>query len=128
MNRKSRKKSGETLVETIVSIFVFLLLMAGVQGAVSFCTNAQRRSVQIRERNAEICRGIRMAAYESAGETAEFEFRASSASGSQTGSTVLFRVEADLGKKEAVYADEAGTQKTSTFYLFGSKETGGGSP
>lgn len=47
--RKTDEKKGETLVEMMVSIVVFLLLVAVLQGSVAFCTSAQDKSRQIRE-------------------------------------------------------------------------------
>ena len=46
--KKNRYNCGETLVEVMVSIVIFLLLIAVLQGSVSFCTKAQNKSRDIR--------------------------------------------------------------------------------
>lgn len=46
--KKNRHNCGETLVEVMVSIVIFLLLIAVLQGSVSFCTKAQNKSRDIR--------------------------------------------------------------------------------
>lgn len=124
--RKLLDKSGESLVEIMAGAFLFLMMMALLQGAVTFCSNAQRRSEQVRERNAQICREVREAAYTGAA-VQTYAFRATD--GAVSGSGVLFQVEAQLGKKEVPYTDETGALQSVTFYLFGSTvPTGGGGP
>lgn len=122
MSRTKRKEnSGETLVEIMVSAFLFLLLMAVMQGAVSFCSNAQRKSGQLRSSNAAICGEMRKGQDTPGdinGAECDFSFKAISADG-QTGNDV-FKVKVQPQKKEI--SDGAG--KTVTFYLY----AGGGSP
>lgn len=119
LGRPVAGKSGETLVEILVSAALFLLMMAVIQGAVSFCTNAQRKSRELRESNARICRNLWEAASQEGQDNggASLQFRAVSADGTQTGSDV-FRVEVDLEKKEI--ADGA---RKAVFYFFAPKET-----
>lgn len=119
------KKSGETLVEILVSGFLFLMMMAVLQGAVSFCSSAQQKSRQLRDSNARLCQNLRAAdgiAGEANGEK-ELSFRAVSPDGSQIGSHV-FTVKAALEKKDI----SDGEGRKTTFFLFAPKETGGGSP
>lgn len=121
-------KSGETLVEALVCAFIFLLMVAVMQGAITFCTNAQNKSRQIRETNARICRGIRETDISSSG-SAKLNFKAVSPDGSQEGSAVLFTIDVPLGKKEVAYIDGQGVTQTIVFYLYGaSAGAGGGSP
>ena len=68
---RKRLRSGESLVEALVGIFIFLMILAILQGAVSFCTNAQRESEEIRERNADICQNLRGTDYTEGGSGAE---------------------------------------------------------
>lgn len=56
---RAKGSSGETLVEIMVSGLLFLLLMAVMQGAISFCSSAQQKSGQLRKTNAEICNTLR---------------------------------------------------------------------
>ncbi len=121
MRKKNRfSHSGESLVEIMVSAVVFLILVAILQGAIVFCTNAQRRSEQIREQNAEICQALRDSAYQTGGQTpAKMTFKAVSSDGSTVGTMTLFTIEVDLGTKEATYTDEAGASNTMVFPVFG---------
>ena len=58
--RRMSFDSGESLVEVMVSAVIFLMMMAVLEGSISFCTNAQHKSEQVRETNAEICRLLLM--------------------------------------------------------------------
>ena len=49
--RSIKAQGGETLVEVLAAFAVFLILMAVMQSAVSFCTNAQGKSKEIRRLN-----------------------------------------------------------------------------
>ncbi len=123
--RRLKSQSGETLVEVLAAAAVFLLMMAVMQGAVSFCTNAQHKSRQIRAVNAQICRDLKTAANETPAGEAVFRFEAS-ASG-QTGGTVLFEVPVKLAEKRVPYKREDGTAGEAVFYLFRpASGTGGG--
>ena len=119
-NRRVRSNSGETMVEIMVSIVIFLMMMAVMQGAISFSSNAQAKSVQIRKSNAEICQALETSPYSGGGKVT-YSFKATSAV------ATLFNVEVELGKKEV--SDSEG--KTTTFYMFGvpgGEGAGGGTP
>ncbi len=122
---KIYKNSGETLVEIMVSAMLFLMMMAIIQGAISFCTNAQHKSREIRESNGEICNKVRQGtaglSLEDNGGNKSLEFKAISADGQTTGSHV-FTVKTDLTKTEV--SDGSGARK-AVFYFF---EKGGASP
>lgn len=127
--KKDVSRSGETLVEIMVSAVVFLILVGILQGAIVFCSNAQRRSEQLRETNSQICQSLREAAYIPGSESAELVFKAVSHDGSLEGTEILFAVNVDLGTIEAQYTDEAGASWTIDFYVFGSDPAqGGGTP
>ena len=115
-------KSGETLVEIMVSAFLFLILMAVMQGAISFCTNARYKSEQIRAANAEICQNLHSALTAQDNGSSTFDFQAVSADGNVKGEWV-FGVNVELKKKEI--SNDDGSKKV-TFYLFDSALTGGG--
>lgn len=114
--------SGESLVELMASAVIFLMMMAVLQGSISFCTNAQHKSEEIRKKNAEICRNLQSESFVPGAESKTYLFRATTADGETPGaeSAVLFRIAAELGTKEVTYLDEDGTPRTTTFYLFGS--------
>ena len=125
-NHRIKPNSGETMVEVMASIVIFLLMMAILQGAISFSSNAQAKSRQIRETNAEICQKLQETPYSSSGGgKVKYSFKATSADGSITGVSELFSVEVELGRKDVSYTD--GTEsKQTTFYLFGTDAGAGG--
>lgn len=130
--KKLRLKSGETLVEVLAASAVFLLMMGIMQGAISFCTNAQHKSEAVRTVNADICQKLRSKPFDplDPGSTAVYSFRAVSADGQQQ-SGVLFEVKAGLATKSVDYQDESGSSEIITFYVFQSTApdpAGGGSP
>lgn len=125
--RKVKSNAGETLVESLVSLFIFLMMVAILQGAISFSTNAQHKSEQIRADNAKICQGLQGVA--AAGtDTKTLEFKSAPADGSEPdpSASTLFKVEVGLREKTVTYTDEAGDSRTCTFYVFSG--TGGGAP
>lgn len=126
---KIQSRSGESLVELMVSAVIFLMMMAALQGSISFCTNAQHKSEQIRETNAEICRSLQIAPYAPGAENKTYLFKATTADGETPGAeaAVLFSIAVELGTKEVTYQDADGTSKTATFYIFGPSGAGGGS-
>lgn len=120
--KKIHPHSGETLAEILVSALLFLMMMAIMQGAVAFCSNAQRRSGQIRSSNAQICRKLREdGSAGTAKGTKDYTFRATSADGTQDGNVVFTLKDVPLAEKEI--ADDDG--RTVTFCLYGA---GGGTP
>lgn len=130
---RTKSNSGESLVEVMVSAVIFLMMMAALQGSISFCTNAQHKSEQIRETNAEICRNLQSSLYAPGAGNKTYSFKATTADGETPGpeGAALFSIAVELGTKEITYLEEDGTPKTVTFYLFGSadgKGTGGETP
>ena len=94
---KIRPRSGESLAEILVSTLIFLMMVAVLQGAVSFATNAV-----------------------SSGKTADYIF---SPDGNE--SNQLFTVRVSLQTKTVSYVDEEGQTQTSVFFVFEPEETGG---
>lgn len=114
-------------MEILVSIFLFLMLASVMQAAMVFCGNAWQKSKELRQTNQEICRNLRITPYTSSHQTELFEFYAfSPEDGAGTGGTVLFRVRAELGRKQVEYTKD-GVLLVCPFYLFG-KVSGGGGP
>ena len=113
--------SGESLAEVMVGAVIFFMMMAALQGAISFCANAQHKSEEIRERNARICRNLQTASYISGAESRNFVFKATTADKETPGAeaAALFCVDVELGAKEVTYLEADGTSKTVTFYLYG---------
>ena len=117
---KIRPRSGESLAEILVSALIFLMMVAVLQGAISFATSAQRRSRQIRKTNQEICLTLRKTPPVSDGKTADYIF---SPDGNE--SNQLFTVRVSLQTKTVSYEDGEGETQTSVFFVFGPEETGG---
>lgn len=124
---KKYGKSGETLVEVMVCALLFLMMAAVMQGAISFSTNAQHKSAQIRETNAKICRGLRTTATTEEGNEV-YAFKATSMDGSAEGNQV-FTIKVPLGQKSVTYKDGQSNDQTAVFYIYGpvteSTESGG---
>ncbi len=128
---KKYRNSGETLVEVMVCAVLFLMMAAVMQGAVSFGTNALKKSAGIRRTNGEICRTLRATATTADG-SVSYTFRAVSADGSTEGNAV-FTVQVPLGIKKVSYRDELGNDRTTDFYVYGPvtitpQGAGGGDP
>lgn len=122
--RGLKPESGETLVEVLAASAIFLLMMAIMQGAISFCTNAQHKSRQLRTVNAQICRDLKTTTYAVTAGKATFRFEAS-ASG-QTGGITLFEIPVELTEKKVPYENADGTSGEAVFYLFRPETSGAG--
>lgn len=120
--RWMKNRSGETIVEVLVSAMIFLLLMAVLQGAVTFSSTAQKKSSLLRENNAALFKEIQNTPFTSTG-SGSYTFYAY-----DTGETIrgnpVFSVEAGLGKKDVTYPKAEGGTGTAHFSLFGGGETG----
>ncbi len=125
--RSIKAQGGETLVEVLAAFAVFLILMAVMQSAVSFCTNAQGKSKEIRRVNAEICRNFQTAEEAVPTGNVTLRFEASSFTG-ETGGAVLFEIETALGEKKVPFQDGEGEPKHTIFYLFLPADTNAGEP
>lgn len=124
MAEKNRRNAGETLVEVMASIFIFLMMMGILQGAVSYSSAALAKNKEIRARNAEILESLAGADTEKKSEVT-FQFRASNASLSVLGDRT-FAVDAELAEKQAGYTDQNGERQNVTFYLY--RKSGGDTP
>lgn len=117
-NTKMRRAdAGETIVEVTVSMLIFLMMVAMLQGAVSFCGKAQQKSRQIRYDAAEISRAMRQTGWpETTGGTADFQFYAVGADGTRGDN--VFSVPVDLKTKDVTYQSMDGTNKSIRFYVY----------
>ncbi len=121
------KKSGESLPEVMISAVLFLLIVAIMQGTISFCTNAFSKSREIRETNARICRNLQKTDF-TGGDKESLSFHAVSPDGSQQGTDILFSLQIEKGKKEVLDQDASGNDRKIVFYVYGSasENAGGG--
>ena len=123
---KTKANAGETLVEVMASVVIFLMMMGILQGAVLYSRAALEKSRQMRADNEVVCEQLREKPKQTGG-TSTLYFQAVSADGSITGNRV-FSVNATKAKKEISYTAADGTQKSTTFYYYMSEsetEAGG---
>ena len=98
-----RSRSGDTLVEVMASIFIFLLMMGILQGAVSYSNASMRKNQEIRQENAKILKELSTAPAEprddGKDQPVDLAFRAVNADFTQMGSAAGFTVKVSCIKK-----------------------------
>lgn len=117
--KKTRANAGETLVEVVASIFIFLILMGILQGAISYSSNALKENKKIRKDNANVIEALQSADVTSVKEGENITFVAANTNMTVLGSQV-FSTSTDLMKKVVDYQGSDGKGKQITFYLYGS--------
>ena len=118
MSKKNRWNRGETLVEVMAAMVIFLLLMGILQGSVKYSRAALEKSRLLREQSEEICESVRNAIQENNGAQTTMTFQAVSADGEVTGNQV-FSVPVIPEKKQAEYTDQGHETRTMVFYVYG---------
>lgn len=118
MSKKNRWNRGETLVEVMAAMVIFLLLMGILQGSVKYSRAALEKSRRLREQNEEICESVRDTIQENNGAQTTMTFQAVSADGEVTGNQV-FSVPVIPEKKQAEYTDQGNGKQTMVFYVYG---------
>ena len=116
--KKSRANAGETLVEVVASIFIFLILMGILQGAITYSSNSLKKNKEIRSDNAKIMEALQNTEVTSVEHNKSIDFNATNSDMSIKGNHV-FSVATDLNKKIVTYTDSKGEEQTTTFYLYG---------
>ena len=119
--KKSRANAGETLVEVVASIFIFLILMGILQGAITYSSNSLKKNKEIRSDNAKIMEALQNTEVTSVERNKNIDFNATNSDMSIKGNHV-FSVATDLNKKIVTYTDSKGEEQTTTFYLYGSPD------
>lgn len=116
--KKGWADAGETIVEVTASTLIFLLMVAMLQGAVSFCGKAQQKSRQIRYDAAEVSKALWQTNWPETTEgTADFQFYAVGADGTKGNN--VFSVNVDLNTKDVTYQSMDGADKDMRFYVYG---------
>ena len=106
--KKKKANAGETLVEVVASIFIFLILMGVLEGAIAYSSNSLKENKKIRSDNAKIIEALQNTeAVENAGST-DISFIAYDANTLTKGNEV-FSVPTKLKKKDVTYTDSDGT-------------------
>ncbi len=121
--KKNGKNAGETMVEVVASIFIFLILMGIMQGAISYSTASLEKNKEIRANTASVLNQLTQTAVSDQKEQ-NISFYAVGSDG-RIGNKV-FDVQTKLGKKKVVYTDTKGQQQETTFYLYDSVESTAG--
>lgn len=121
--KKSKANAGETLVEVVASIFIFLILMGILQGAITYSSNSLKKNKEIRSDNAKIIEALQNTEAASVKSNTSIDFNATNSDMSVKGNHV-FSVATDLDKKVVNYTGSDGKKQTITFYLYGSPDAG----
>ena len=122
MNKKIKPKAGETLVEVVASIFIFLIMIGILQGAISYSSASMKKNKEIRKENAEILQNLQTAET-TVGNSQSLQFVAVN-SGMTTKGNPVFRIEVSLCSKLVNYQDTEGYAQSTTFYLYGAPQGG----
>lgn len=122
MNKKIKPKAGETLVEVVASIFIFLIMIGILQGAISYSSASMKKNKEIRKENAEILQNLQTAET-TVGHSQSLQFVAVN-SGMTTKGNPVFRIEVNLCSKLVNYQDTEGYAQSTTFYLYGAPQGG----
>ena len=115
-----RSRRGETMVEVLVSMVLFLMLFAVMLGAVRFASNAQVRAETIRRRATALQRDLRSQT-PTGDDSKTYQFFAVSEDGGTMGDQVVFQVPL---REQTVIARGGGDEVT--FYLYGPDQEKGG--
>ena len=107
--KKTRANAGETLVEVVASIFIFLILMGILQGAISYSSNALKENKKIRKDNAKVIEALQSADVTSVKEGENITFVAANTNMTVLGSQV-FSTSTDLMKKVVDYQGSDGKE------------------
>lgn len=118
---KTRRNAGETLVEVLASMFIFLIMFGILQGAVSYSSQAMKKNRQIRQENAQIFKNLQSASEKKEKQT-KLSFQAVDLDSSRKGEQVVFQVKTQLVSREVAYTDANGTEQKTTFYMYSKKK------
>lgn len=116
--KRIKAKSGETLIEVMASMFIFLLMIGVLQGAISYSNSALTKNKEIRANNAAILQELQSSEETVTGSQKTIRFRAADSGLTQIGN-VVFSVDATLDSKQITYTDAEKQQQNTTFYLYG---------
>ena len=122
MNKKIKPKAGETLVEVVASIFIFLIMIGILQGAISYSSASMKKNKEIRKENVEILQNLQTAET-TVGNSQSLQFVAVN-SGMTTKGNPVFQIEVNLCSKLVNYQDTEGYVQSTTFYLYGAPQGG----
>lgn len=122
--KKTKANAGETLVEVVASLFIFLIMMGILQGAIAYSHTALEKNKEIRKNNAAVLQGLQSDVATNQGEVRAIAFRATDTNFTNLGEQV-FVVDTQLNSKTISYIDAQNEQKEIIFYLYGTQAAGG---
>lgn len=124
--KKTKANAGETLVEVLASMFLFMIMIGILQGAISYCNASLTKNKELRANNAVILQALQSQENVQEGANRKITFQATNSEFSALGSMV-FSVDTRLDKKIISYQDEENQEQRITFCLYGSEENAAGS-
>lgn len=116
--KKTRSNAGETLVEVMASMFLFLIMMGILEGAISYSNASLVKNKEIRANNTAVLEKLAETPVKDV-DTANISFRAANADLTVLGNQV-FTVSTKLQKKVVEYKDTELWDQTVTFNLYSS--------
>lgn len=122
--KKTKANSGETLVEVVASIFIFMIMIGVLQSAISYSSNALKKNKEIRANNEAVLKSLQNAGSANVTKSETLGFNAANSAMTTKGDTVVFSVETNLLKQTLNYKDAKGQDKQYAFYTFESKHHG----
>ena len=102
--KRIKAKAGETLVEVMASMFIFLIMFGVLDGAISYSNSALKKNKEIRADNAAVLKGLQSSEKTVTGSQKTIRFRAADSGLTQIGN-VVFSVDATLDSKQVTYTD-----------------------
>ena len=121
-HKNTRANSGETLVEVTASIFIFLIMLGIIQGAISYSQASLAKNKEIRRENAKIIEGLQNAATQEE-MVKNMQFVATNSDLTVKGNLV-FTINTSLVSKTVVYTDSKGETKSTSFYMYEAVDDG----
>lgn len=116
--KKTRSNAGETLVEVMASMFLFLIMMGILEGAISYSNASLVKNKEIRANNTAVLENLTQTPVEDV-EIKDISFKAVNSDLTVLGKQV-FTVRTKLQKKVVEYKDTDLRDQTVTFNLYSS--------
>lgn len=125
--KKTKANAGETLVEVLASMFLFMIMIGILQGAITYCNASLMKNKELRADNAAILQALQSQKEVQTGAHKTISFKATDPDFSALGTTTIFSVDTSLDRKNISYQDREGKAQQITFFLYGVNETVKGS-
>lgn len=120
--KKTSQNAGETLVEVLVSMFLFLMMLGILQVAVSYSSASLVKNQKIRQENTVIMEKLQNAS-ENVETTELLTFLPVNSDGT-VNDPQAFQINTSLASKRVEYQDSEGQQQITVFYLYHTEKSG----